>query len=45
MDYTGLKLLLEGIEVKLQKKRFRLVRNQDQHGMRDAAASIPSSPC
>ena len=45
MDYTGLKLLLEGIEVKLQKKRFRLVRNQDQRGMRDAAASIPSSPC
>jgi len=45
MDYTGLKLLLEGIEVKLQRKRFRLVRNQDQHGMRDAAASIPSSPC
>ncbi len=45
MDYTGLKLLLEGIEVKRQKKRYRLVRNQDQYGMRDAAASIPSRPC
>jgi hypothetical protein len=45
MDYTGLKLLLEGIEVKRQKKRYRLVRNQDQHGMRDAAAPVPSCPC
>ncbi|WP_114968085.1 IS66 family insertion sequence element accessory protein TnpB [Rhodoferax ferrireducens] len=45
MDYTGLKLLLEGIEVKRHKKRYRLVRNQDQHGMRDAAAPIPSCPC
>ena len=45
MDYTGLKLLLEGIEVKRQKKRYQLVRNQDQYGMRDAAAPISSCPC
>lgn len=41
MDCTGLKLMLEGIEVKRHKKRYRLVRNEDQYGMRDAAASIP----
>lgn len=45
MDYTGLKLLLEGIEVKRQKKRFCLVRNEDQHCVREASAPIPSRPC
>jgi len=45
MDYTGLKLLLEGIEVKRQKKRYQLVRNQDQYGMGDAAAPISLCPC
>ena len=37
MDYTGLKLLLEGIEVKRQKKRYALVRNEDQYGVHEAA--------
>lgn len=45
MDYTGLKLLLEGIEVKRQKKRYAHVRNEDQHHMQGAAAPIPSRPC
>ena len=27
MDYTGLKLMLEGIEPKRQYKRYRLLRN------------------
>jgi transposase len=45
MDYTGLKLLLEGIEVKRQKKRYALVRNEDQYGVHEAAESISSGPC
>ena len=45
LDCTGLKLLLEGIEAKRQKKRYALVRNEEQHGVRDASASIPSRPC
>ena len=28
MDYTGLKLMLEGIEPKRQYKRYRLLRNE-----------------
>lgn len=31
MDWTALKLMLEGIEVKRQVKRFRLVRNEGDH--------------
>jgi transposase len=42
MDCTALKLMLEGVEAKRQKKRYQLVRNQDQHGTREAAAPIPS---
>jgi transposase len=45
LDCTGLKLLLEGIEVKRQKKRYEHVRNEEHHGVREAAASIPSRPC
>jgi transposase len=42
MDWTGLKLMLEGIEPKRQVKRYRLVRNEDHHGVLDEAASISS---
>lgn len=31
MDWTALKLMLEGIEVKRQVKRFRLVRNEGDY--------------
>jgi hypothetical protein len=30
MDWTGLKLLLEGIEPRRQNKRYRLLRNEAQ---------------
>jgi transposase len=33
MDWTGLKLLLEGIEVKAQKKRYQHVRGDDAVGI------------
>jgi transposase len=42
MDWTALKLMLEGIEPKRQIKRYRLVRNEEQHGVLDGAASVPS---
>jgi transposase len=42
MDWTALKLMLEGIEPKRQVKRYRLVRNEDHHGVLDEAASVPS---
>jgi transposase len=45
MDYTGLKLMLEGLEVMRHKKRYGLVRNEEKHRMRETAASIPSRPC
>ena len=32
MDWTGLKLLLEGIEPKVIKKRYRAVRDEDALG-------------
>jgi transposase len=35
MDYTGLKLLLEGIEVKRQKKRFCLAQSGTTRYARD----------
>jgi transposase len=42
MDWTALKLMLEGIEPKRQVKRYRLVRNEDHHGVLDEAVSIAS---
>ena len=42
MDWTALKLMLEGIEPKRQIKRYRLVRNEEQHRVLDEAVSIPS---
>jgi transposase len=42
MDWTALKLMLEGIEPKRQIKRYRLVRNEEQHSVLDEAAPIPS---
>jgi transposase len=33
MDWTGLKLLLEGIEAKVVKKRYRHCRSSDAHGI------------
>ena len=33
MDWTGLKLLLEGIEVKAQKKRYKHVHRDDAVGI------------
>jgi transposase len=32
-DWTGLKLLLEGIEVKRQKKRYKHVHREDANGI------------
>ncbi|MEO8921961.1 MAG: IS66 family insertion sequence element accessory protein TnpB [Caldimonas sp.] len=42
MDYTGLKLMLEGIEPKRQLKRYRLERNEVEYSERNNAASVPS---
>jgi transposase len=42
MDWTALKLMLEGIEVKRQVKRFRLVRNQEDHSDGNRNECIPS---
>ena len=33
MDWTGLKLLLEGIEVKAQRKRYKHVHGSDANGI------------
>jgi transposase len=33
MDWTGLKLLLEGIEAKVVRKRYRQARNDHAHGI------------
>jgi hypothetical protein len=33
MDWTGLKLLLEGIEVKAQKKRYKHVHRDNAVGI------------
>ena len=42
MDWTALKLMLEGIEVKRQVKRFRLVRNQGDHADENNDGWVPS---
>ena len=33
MDWTGLKLLLEGIEAKVVRKRYKRPRDNDAHGI------------
>lgn len=33
MDWTGLKLLLEGIEAKVVRKRYQYVADRDTHGI------------
>jgi transposase len=33
MDWTGLKLLLEGIEVKVQRKRYKHTRDDHANGI------------
>ena len=33
MDWTGLKFLLEGIEAKVVRKRYKHPRNDDAHGI------------
>jgi transposase len=45
MDYTGLKLLLEGIEVKRQNKRYRLLREDAGAQAAAGAASRTITPC
>ncbi len=42
MDWTALKLMLEGIEVKRQVKRFRLVRNEEDHSDGSKNECVPS---
>ncbi len=42
MDWTALKLMLEGIEVKRQVKRFRLVRNEGDHSDGNNDGCVPS---
>ena len=42
MDYTGLKLMLEGIEPKRQLKRYRHQGNRVEYSERNAASSVPS---
>ena len=42
MDWTALKLMLEGIEVKRQVKRFRLVRNEGDHSDGNNDECVPS---
>lgn len=42
MDWTALKLMLEGIEVKRQVKRFRLVRNEGHHSDGNKDEYVPS---
>lgn len=41
MDWTALKLMLEGIEVKRQVKRFRLVRNEGDYSDENNNACVP----
>lgn len=41
LDWTALKLMLEGIEVKRQAKRFRLLRNEGDHSDGSGAAPVP----
>lgn len=45
MDWTGLKLMLEGIEPKRQMKRYARARNEDHHRGASGLASLPSSAC
>ena len=41
MDWTALKLMLEGIEVKRRLKRYAKARNEVDHSANNIAASIP----
>ena len=40
MDWTALKLMLEGIEVKRQLKRYRRASNEVESGGDNSAASL-----
>jgi transposase len=42
MDWTALKLMLEGIEVKRRLKRYDKGRNEVDHSANNIAASVPS---
>ena len=42
MDWTALKLMLEGIEPKRQRTRYARVRNEVQYYERNDGASVPS---
>ena len=42
MDWTTLKLMLEGIEIKRRLKRYDLARNEEDHSAHDTAAFVPS---
>lgn len=42
MDWTALKLMLEGIEVKRRLKRYERARNEEDHSAHHAAAFVPS---
>ncbi len=42
MDWTALKLMLEGIEPKRQRTRYAHVRNEVQYYERNEAAPVPS---
>jgi transposase len=41
MDWTALKLMLEGIEVKRRLKRYAKARNEVDHSANNTATSIP----
>jgi transposase len=41
MDWTALKLMLEGIEVKRRLKRYDRARNEEDHSASNTPASIP----
>jgi hypothetical protein len=43
IDWTALKLMLEGIEVKRRMKRYRLERNEVESSDAEQAASIAST--
>jgi transposase len=45
MDWTALKLILEGIEPKRQYKHYRRVRNWEQSSVVAPAPAVTSSPC